>query len=266
MRRLLTETLLVLLLTGCAVMEEMGPPTALTLEEVRHHIGINSLKATTLKAKVEVTIDSPELQSPLSCQGYIRLQRPGKLRIVCSKLFNTLFDVVSDGKEFRLYVPGEKRLYTGRADQRLAYLGLNFSPDDVAGLLDLEAVLSSRRLLFEPTPEHWEVHVLDERGLSHTDLLVDKKTLQVSYLESFNPDGSLKMQATLGEYRTIKGCRLPHSLEVYWPAGDTHLVLNLDRVGINEALDPRAFQLSTPKGVETVRVTDGAIGPKAVSQ
>lgn len=266
MRSLITKILLVFLLTGCATLEGVSLPRASTPEEVRHYVGVNSLKIATLKAKVEVTIESPELQSPLSCQGYIRLKRPRKLRVVCSKLFSTLFDIASDGQEFWLYVPGDKKVYTGRAEQSLAHLGLNFSPNDVAGLLDFEETLSSRRLVFEPSPECWKLHVLDVGGLSYSDFFVDKRTLQVSHIESFNADGSLRMKAALGDYGTIGGCSLPRSLEIHWLAGDTHLTLSLSKIAINEELDQRIFQLSVPKGMETVRVTDGAIGSKAVSQ
>ena len=261
-KRLLTKILLVSTLTGCAALEGVAPPRDYTLEEVRHHVGINSLKINTLKARVEVTVESPELESPLACRGYLRMERPRRLRVVCSKLFSTIFDIVSNGQESWLYVPGEKKVYTGRADQNLTSLGLNFSPNDVSGLLDFEAELSSKRLSFEPTPEYWTIHVLDERGLTLSDLFVDKRTLQVSYIESFNPDGSLRMQATLGEYKDIGDCSLPRSLEIYWPAGDTNLTLNLSKVAINEGLDPKVFRLSIPQGVETVSMTS----PKAVSQ
>ena len=254
------------MLAGCAALEGVVPPRDFTLEEVRHHVGINSLKVNTLKARVEVTVESPELESPLSCGGYIRMERPRRLRVVCSKLFSTIFDVVSDGQESWLYVPGEKKVYIGRADQNLTSLGLNFSPNDVAGLLDFEETLSSKRLLFEPTPEYWVIHALDAQGITHSDLFVDKRTLQVSHIESFNPDGSLRMQATLDEYQTIGDCSLPRSLEIYWLAGDTNLTLSLGKIVINEALDPRVFQLSVPQGVETTSVTRGNVLPKATSQ
>ncbi|HHT9153944.1 MAG TPA: DUF4292 domain-containing protein, partial [Candidatus Hypogeohydataceae bacterium YC40] len=257
------------LVTGCASMKGVGPPRATTLEAVRHYVGINSLKITTLKAKVDATIEYPELKSPLSCQGYLRLERPRRLRVVCSKLFTTIFDVVSDGREFWLYVPSEKKVYTGRANQNLSYLGLNFSPNDVAGLLDFEDTLSSKRLLFESTPEYYTLHVFESSSTpcgNYSELRVDKKTLQVLHIESFNTDGSLRMQADLGEYEAIGGYSLPRNMEIYWPAGDTHLTLNLTKVDINEKLDPRVFQLSVPKGAETVRITDGAIGPKSASQ
>jgi outer membrane lipoprotein-sorting protein len=269
MKRRVTGILLIFLLTGCAALEEVGPPRAFTLEEVRHYVGINSLKVNTLKARVEVIVESPELEAPLSCQGYLRLKRPRRLRVVCSKLFTTIFDIASDGQGFRLYVPEERKVYTGRADQHLTYLGLNFAPNDVADLLDFEEMLSSKRLLLEPAAEHWTLHVLDVGPTSdvpYLNLFIDKRTLQVVYVESFNPDGSLRMQATLGEYQTVGGSSLPRSLEIYWLAGDTHLTLGLSKIEINKELDPRVFQLSLPKGVETIKVTDGAVGPRATSQ
>ncbi len=245
-------------------MEGVGPPRAFTLEEVRHRVGIDSLKVNTLKAKVSVTVESPELESPLSCQGYLRLERPRRLRIICSKVFTTIFDIASDGREFWLYIPEEKRVYTGGSEQNLTYLGFNFSPNDVAGLLDFEETLSSKRLLFEP--EYGVLHVFYESGLIHSDIYVDKRTLRVSHIESFNPDGRLRMRATLGKYQIIGGCSLPRRLDIHWLTGDTHLTLSLSNVIINEKLDPKVFKLSIPKGVETLRVTDGYIRPRAASQ
>ncbi len=266
MKRVFTAVLLIFLSAGCATTRGIVPRRTFTIEEARHYIGINSLRVNTIKAKVDVTIKSPELESPLSCQGYLRIERPRKLRVVCSKLFNTVFDIVSNGKEFWLYVPTEKKIYTGVADEGLSYLGLNFSPNDIAGLLDFEEIISKKRILFKPVPQHWELHVFDAQGAPYCKLLIDKKTLLVSYIESFNPDGSLKMQATLGEYQTIEDCHLPRHLDIYWPKGDVHLALHLNKLAVNEKLDPKVFQISAPKGVKTMRVTETYIGPKTASQ
>ncbi|HHT9118337.1 MAG TPA: LolA family protein, partial [Candidatus Hypogeohydataceae bacterium YC38] len=103
---------LIILLVGCATMEHVviGPPRVLSVEEIQADVSTNAQKISTLKAKVELTVASRDLTGPLICSGYVRMERPKRLRIVCSKLFTTLFDVVSDGHEFWLYIPKEKKV------------------------------------------------------------------------------------------------------------------------------------------------------------
>lgn len=248
---------LIILLVGCATMEHVviGPPRVLSVEEIQADVSTNAQKISTLKAKVELTVASRDLTGPLICSGYVRMERPKRLRIVCSKLFTTLFDVVSDGHEFWLYIPKEKKVYKGLATQEMTYLGLHFSPNDVAGLLDFQDALTGEVASFETRPKEWSIYTSDSQGNRQAHLVVERHNLHVLSYESFSPDGSLRMHVTLGDYKKLTGCSIPRSIEVYWPKADTRLFLRFSHLDLNEEIDPRVFHFSMPQDAQVIHLS-----------
>lgn len=248
------------LLTGCAAVEHVpaGPPKVLTVEEVREGVTSNSKKISTLKAKAKITFMSRDLKDPLNCTGYIRLERPKRLRIICSKLFSTIFDVVSNGSEFWLYVPKEKKLYRGRSDQDIRYLGLRFSPNEIAGILENGEVFQDSTVTsFEVHAEHWHIDLMNPRELTQHHLVVDRYNLNLVRFETYNPDGTLRMKALFDDFEDIDGCNIPERIEVYWPRRNTKLIIRLKDVRLNEELNPNIFRFTKPENVDVIRLSKG---------
>ncbi|HHT9134998.1 MAG TPA: LolA family protein [Candidatus Avalokitesvara rifleensis] len=248
------------LLIGCAAVEYVpsGPPKVLTVQEVRDGVTSNSKKISTLKAKAKITFMSSDLKDPLNCTGYIRLERPKRLRIICSKLFSTIFDVVSNGNEFWLYVPKEKKLYHGRSDQDIRYLGLRFSPNEIAGILENgEVFRDSTVTSFEVHPEHWHIELTNPQELTQHHLVVDRYNINLVRYETYNPDGTLRMKALFDDFEDVDGCHVPKRIEVYWPRGNTSLIIQLTDISLNEELNPDIFRFTEPENVEIIRLSRG---------
>lgn len=248
------------LLAGCAAVERIpsAPPKVLTVQEVRQGVTSNSQKISTLKAKAKITFMSSDLDDPLKCSGYIRLERPRKLRIICSKLFSTVFDVVSDGYEFWLYVPKEKKLYHGRSDQDIRYLGLRFSPNEIADILENGKVFQGGAVTsFEVHPEHWHIELINSQELTKHRLVVDRYNVNLIRYETYNPDGTLRMKALFDDFEDVDGCYVPKRIEVYWPRGDTSLIIQLTDVSLNEGLNPDIFRFKRPENVDIIHLSRG---------
>ncbi|MCB7128507.1 MAG: DUF4292 domain-containing protein [Candidatus Brocadiales bacterium] len=246
------------LLAGCAAMEHiaLGPPKVLTVKEVRETVASNSRKISTLKAKAKVTFMSRELKEPLSCTAYIRLERPKRLRIIVSKLFQTVFNILSDGHEFWLYVPKEKKLYRGLSNQDITYMGLKFSPNEIAGILELENITPNATVRsFEVLPKYWHISLIDSQALVRYELTVDRYNLNVTNYDIYNPDGSLRMRARFDDFEDVDGCDVPRTIDVYWPRGETKLTLRLKNISINEELNPKIFRFTMPKNVNVIRLS-----------
>lgn len=247
-----------ILLASCATMEpiRLGPPRVLTVEEVREEVTSNSKKISTLKAKAKVTLMSKDLKEPLACTAYIRLERPKRLRIICSKLFQTVFNVLSDGHRFWLYVPKERKLYTGLSNQDITYLGLKFSPNEVAGLLELDNFLPNARVTsFETLPKHWNVALVNPQDLTRYYLTVDRYTLNVTRYDVYNSDSSLRMRAQFDDFKDVDGCQVPRYMEVYWPRGETKLLIQLKSISLNEELNPKIFRFTMPENADVIRLS-----------
>ena len=275
-------------LIGCAGVRP-GPPVAsdltglswmlqrpsisvqnLSLEQIKDTLGSDNTKFTTLKAKVQITVDAPDIDSPLFCEGYIRLQRPNKLRVIGTKLTLTVFDMLTDGETFWLYLPSEKKVYTGRCNSihQLAKLDVNILPDDIAMLLDYNDALTPGAILtkdvnrihsLETWPGLWLIHLIDlnnETATLHANLYIDRVDVNVIRYDIFDTGGNIRVQALFDDYARFDNSAIPQRIAIFWPHEDTKLTLSLTNIVANEQIDPKVFQFSKPKTAKIVSLDD----------
>ncbi len=81
----------------------------LSFAKVKETICTERLRVTTLKAKADIIITSPEINGEFRCKGVLRFQKSGKIRVIGSKLAKTVFDMLSNGENYWFYLPKEKQ-------------------------------------------------------------------------------------------------------------------------------------------------------------
>ena len=117
----------------------------LSFTEVKETIRTERSGFNTLKAKADIVITSPEINGEFRCKGVVRFQKPGKLRVIGSKLARTAFDMLSDGEDYWFYLPNEKVVYTGKCDTaKKRDSSVYISPDDIAALIEYEKLFEGR--------------------------------------------------------------------------------------------------------------------------
>ncbi|MGR3310375.1 MAG: LolA family protein [Candidatus Brocadiales bacterium] len=248
----------------------------LSLEQIKDTLGSENTKFTTLKAKARITIDAPAINGPLFCNGYIRLQRPKKLRVIGTKLTSTVFDMLTDGERFWLYLPSEKKVYTGRCNsmRRLVKPDITILPDDIAMLLDYNDALTTgtiltndvkRILILETWPGLWLIHLVDlsnETAALRANLYIDRVGVNVIRYDIFDINGNIRVQALFDDYTRFDDAAkktaqdfvpaIPQRIAIFWPDEDTKLTLSLTNIATNEQINPKVFQFSKPKKAEIV--------------
>ena len=230
---------------------DLSKVQTLSFTEVKETIRTERLRFTTLKAKADITITSPEINGEFRCKGIVRFQKSGKLRVIGSKLARTVFDMLSDGENYWFYLPKEKVVYTGKCNtvkkrDASAYI----FPDDIAAVLEYDKLFEGRPTYMETWPAFWLVHVLDRRGdavVPYSRLRVDRIDNTVDELTMFKPDSFIRAQASFHDYVEIDGQSIPESIQIHWPDTDTTLNLNLNNIIINEPLKPEIFLFKKPK-------------------
>src|SRR5574337_744416 len=90
-----------------------GQTQCLSLQQIQDVLISNSSKLITFRANVGITFTTPDTKGPIRCSGTMLYQSPKSVRVVASKFATTLFDMVSDGNKFWLYIPLENTVYTG---------------------------------------------------------------------------------------------------------------------------------------------------------
>ncbi len=237
---------------------DLSKVLTLSFSEVKETICTEKLRFTTLKAKADIIITSPDINGEFRCKGVVRFQKPGKLRVIGSKLARTAFDMLSDGEDYWFYLPKEKVVYTGKCDTvKKPNSNAYIFPDDIAALLEHDKLFEGRPAYMETWPSFWLVHVLDRRGgavVPYSRLRVDRIDNTVDELTMFKPDSFIRAQASFHGYAEINGQSIPKLIQIHWPDTDTTLNLNLNNIIINEPLKPEIFLFKKPKKAKIIEI------------
>jgi uncharacterized protein DUF4292 len=219
-------------------------------------------------------------------RGYVLARKPAMLHMIglLPIVRTTAFDMVSNGQEFKLWIPPKNRFVMGRNEVQTYNVQEpmeNIRPQDI-----YEA------LLIRPIdPEH-EIAVL-ENGY---EILHDSKgnrVLQADYelvviqkggqgwklarkivfartdLEPhrqyiYDEQGNLITDARYANYKEYDGVSFPSRIEIYRPQEEYDITLNMLKLEINKPLRDDQFALEQPPGAEVVhldRPQSSAVGP-----
>ena len=226
-----------------------------TLPQVKEIIVSESLGFTSLKAKASIILTSPGINGEFRCKGVVRFQKPGKIRVIGSKLARTVFNMLSDGENYWFYLPKEKVVYKGKCNViRKTNTNAYVFPDDIAALLEYDRLFEARHSYMETWPTFWLVHILEQEFVPYGRLSVDRIDNTVTELTMFKPDSSVRVQATFSDYAEINGQSIPKAIQINWPDTNTNLTLNLNNITINEPLNPEIFRFKKPKRAEIVEI------------
>ena len=272
LKTFITLIILFVLLTlpiGCATLSTRQPigdksgidlskVQTLSFTEVKERLRTEGLGFTTLKAKANIIITSPETKGEFRCKGVVRFQKPGKIRVLGSKLARTVFDMLSDEENYWFYLPNEKAVYTGKCNTvRKRDTGMFISPDDIAALLEYDKLFEGRSAYMETWPTYWLVHILERKGdtvMPYSRLRVDRIDNRVTDLTLFKPDSFIKVQASFYDYAVISERPIPEAIQIHWPDTDTTLNLSMNNITINEPLKPEMFQFKKPKKARIIEI------------
>lgn len=203
----------------------------------------NNLK--NFKAKGKFTIESPDLKRRQRFRGNIAVEMPDKLRLVSSGAFGRkLFDLISVGKSFLLYLPSERKVFFEKEGVEVESLPFSVSPSDIAGELFLpedwgNTDLNDLRLVSQ-TGRRMTLEVCSY-GRVKRRLWVQPPRWLLVRNELYGEDGALRAVTVLGRYRKVGDIWLPTHLEAHYPARDTRLVMRLSSIEVNTQLNPRLF-------------------------
>lgn len=226
-----------------------------TLPQVKEIIVSESLGFTSLKAKAGIILTSPGINGEFRCKGVVRFQKPGKIRVIGSKLARTVFNMLSDGEDYWFYLPKEKVVYKGKCNvTRNSNTKAYIFPDDIAALLEYDRLFEAKHSYMETWPTFWLVHILEQEFVPYGRLSVDRIDNTVTELTMFKPDSSVRVQATFSDYAEINGQSIPKAIQINWPDTNTNLTLNLNNITINEPLNPEIFRFKKPKRAEIVEI------------
>jgi outer membrane lipoprotein-sorting protein len=268
--------------SGCAVRRtthvppSQVPPPVLdaTAEELLARVNAQSEAIRTMVATVDLeptagSVYSGVIREYRDVRGFILVERPSMIRMVgqAPVVRTNIFDMASDGKEFRLYIPLKQKFIVGREGfRRPAKNQLeNMRPQHI-----LDA------LLIPPVDSEHEEYATEEaqQGLRRFYVLMvlardpegglqlrrkiwfDRSDLEIVRLQLFGPGGSFIEDVHYYRYQPFEGARYPSSIQVIRPVEDYRLTITVLKATFNQPIGPEKFELARPEGAELVELSE----------
>lgn len=286
LRRAATLALPLLLLSGCMfttrklpvprspAMVQTVTPEELVAQLNRHWAELESLNATVdiqasaLKTKEGIAKDYT------SFRGIILMRKPEMLRVYgrVPVIGTRMFDMVSDGKNFTLYIPSKSKAVKGSNSLKKKSLsqvenlrpGFFFDamvvrgmePDEfyaVAADTDTTEDASKKHLLVNP---EYILNVMRRKPGSQQLSLVrvvhfHRDDMMPYQQDLYDNEGNLETEVFYAQYADYGSVRYPSTITIKRPQEDYMVVLTVEKVVRNMALTDDQFLVKIPEGTTT---------------
>lgn len=250
-----------------------------TLPQLIESINNNAHHFQTLNAQVDIDssvggqkkgkiTDNPEVA------GYLLVRKPDMLRMIgkVPVVRNTAFDMVSDGRSFRLSIPPKNKFLVGsnqiskpspnpleniRPQHILdALLLKEIDPvNDVAVLEDGVEIVKDQKTHKDAEQPTYVVIVLskDDRGFYLARKIVfNRERLEPERQLIYDRLGHLVTDARYSNFNNYNGMQFPARLDIDRPVEEYAITLNMQKVTLNEPIRDEQFSLTQPPGSQLI--------------
>lgn len=293
-RRYSSALLLLLILptTGCLfrshkVENRISSATlqTATQQELIDRINQSSAQIKTMNATVDIRAAAGgqkkgKVTEYTEIRGYILAEKPSMLRMIglVPVVRNRAFDMVSDGANFKLYVPPKNRFIVGRNDvikpnpnQPLE----NLRPQHIYDALllreidpqtEVAVIESGMQDVADPKTHkpvqqpNYVINVI-RRGTPDwylsRKIFFDRATLQPYKQIVYDKRGDVATVADYSDFKAFNGIWFPSRIEIVRPQEEYDIGLSFVDIKLNQPLKPEQFDLQQPPGVQVVHLTNG---------
>jgi outer membrane lipoprotein-sorting protein len=244
---------------------------------------IQSLNASVTLKLTAGSAYSGVIEQYHEVNAFILAQRPASIRMIgqAPVVGKNIFDMVSDGSTFSVYIPSKNKFLTGpsnferHADKPIENLrpqhlidALLWAPiADGAPVLIEEAANDTQRsyvltVIRTPTAgggaavagaSDWEIA---------SKIYFDRADLHVARIETFGAAGALVSDAMYSGSVAAGDSTYPSTILISRPGEDYKLDIAVKKLTVNEKVEPDRFVLKQPEGAELVRVGDETKNPQ----
>jgi outer membrane lipoprotein-sorting protein len=252
-----------------------------TRDQLVSFINEQAGKVKTLNATVNIAASTGgskkgKITDYKEIKGYILVRQPNMLRMIglMPIVRNRAFDMVSDGHNFRLWIPPQNKFIigsntVGRPSQNPLE---NLRPQHIYDAL----------LLHPIDPAH-DIAVLEQGNQTIQDPKTKKPMLQPDYIVDvitridqnwylsrkitfsrvdlmpirqrvYDRNGYLATDTTYFNFRDYNGLEFPSTIRIWRPQEEYTVTLSIEKVTINQPLTDEQFALNQPPGAQVVDI------------
>jgi hypothetical protein len=246
-----------------------------TGKDLVERINAAATEIQTLKATVGITasVGGSKLGKITEYQeirGYILARKPSSLRMIglFPILQSHVFDMVSSGQEFKLWIPSKNQFIVGdnvEARPSIEPLG-NLRPQVIYDALLLQAVDLQTELAVLEVSEYEVIDHTTQKGTLQPDyslniikqnggqwylsrkVVFNRTDLRPHQQLLYDEHGSIVTDVHYDEYREINGVCFPTNIQIWRPREEYSIKLQVTKLTINEPIMDDQFVLQLPAG------------------
>jgi outer membrane lipoprotein-sorting protein len=270
----------ILMALGCTIqrttrvpVSQLSPPALeASLADLVANINAQNQAIQTMTATVELepttgSVYSGVIKEYRDVTGFILLQHPDRIRIVgqAPVIRTDIFDMVSNGDEFQLYIPPKQKFIVGKTELLHPSKNAleNLRPQHILEALQVPGIDSAREKYFleedgDGGRRYYVGIVVEPDG--HGELLLNRKiwfdrsSLEIARMQFYGSQGKCVESVEYALYQDFGGVRYPARIQVTRPLEDYQLSITILKAIFNQPIAPEKFVLKKPENAELVRL------------
>jgi outer membrane lipoprotein-sorting protein len=253
-----------------------------TQQELVDYINAQAAAIQTLQATVDIDttvggVKKGKVTDYQQIRGYVLARKPAMLRMIglMPVVRNTAFDMVSDGNEFKLWIPAKNRFVVGKnsatahnpqqplenVKPKAIYESLllpRIDPETEIAVMENDTEIPAEVKKNTIVRADYVIDVIVKAGpgwrlarkviFSRADLLPHRQLL-------YDENGNVATNATYRGYKKDEhGVNYPWQIEISRPQEEYNITLSLVKLDVNQPLADDKFLLPEPVGVQVVHL------------
>ncbi|MGC1451816.1 MAG: DUF4292 domain-containing protein [Candidatus Sulfotelmatobacter sp.] len=237
---------------------------------------IHSLKATVDIDTSAGGMKKGHVTDYKEIRGYILARTPDSLHMIglMPIVRTTAFDMVSDGQDFRLWIPPRNKFVIGKNDVATPNTDQpmeNIRPQNIYEALlirridpnsEIAVIENDYEMLHDAKgnrvlQEDYELTIIQkyDKGWRLSRKIVFGRTdLKPHRQYIYDEDNKVVTDARYAEYKDYDGFSFPSRIEIFRPQEEYDITLNLLKLDINKPLTDDQFVLEQPNGAVVVHL------------
>jgi hypothetical protein len=289
--------LLGVLIAGCAVSQkravtpaQIRPAQTASKEQLiaaydEQAGAVRSINAAVAMMPVAGSTYSGLIEEYHDVNGFILAAQPERIRVIgqAPVLAKNIFDMTSDGKVFRIFIPSKNKFLVGPTDlERPSEKPIeNLRPQHILEAIFWPPIPAGQPVLFEEAegaPLRYYVLTLLRQGKAGFEIArkiwFDRADLRVSRVQIFGPEGRFDSDIAYSDWQPVSAAgpapagaaapapaaanaaaiMFPRLIRVRRPQQDYELTVSITRLTLNSEIADDRFTLEQPQGTELVRL------------
>src|SRR6266702_3153986 len=269
LHRVLLLVVITFPLTGCLFRSHKVQPREVskaplktaTQAELIEYVNTQAARVQSMQATVHLDnsvggVKKGKVTDYKEIRGYVLARRPAMLRMIglMPIVRNKAFDMVSNGQEFKLWIPPKNRFVVGKNEVQSPNTAQpleNIRPQNIYDALlirpidsleEIAVLESGYEMLYDSkgrrvVQDDYELVVIrkgDKGWFLSRKILFSRVVLEPHRQYIYDEQGTLVTDARYADYKDYDGVIFPSRLEIYRPEEEYEIILNMLKVEINK--------------------------------